>query len=593
MKKVLLIILSMWYLLSANTTFAFAHADTLRGSNGRGRDWWDVKKYWLQVSFDTARQSIKGFSDIEFSVVKTARDSMQIDLQDPMVVDSVILIEEYTDSTNRDRIDALLSKRPARPGLKVDPIYTTYIHRDRTLLSVKKENNVWWVISDFSKLNKKDPDSLRSRSLMVYFHGSPRKAVNPPWDGGFSWKHDSTGKPWIAVSCQGLGASVWWPCKDAQWDEPDNGMDICLDVPRGLAAISNGRFVDTSKADIPGYLSWTWKVKNPINNYDVSFYIGDYVHWHDTLEGENTEDGELNLDFWVLRYNEDRARKQFAVVPQMIHCFEYWMGPYPFYEDGYKLVEAPYLGMEHQSAVAYGNKYKMGYMGFDRTGTDIGMKFDYIIIHESGHEWFGNSVTAKDMADNWIHEGITTYSESLFAECLLGKEKGQAYCRGEWRNIDNDKPMIGPYGVNEEGSNDIYDKGAAIMHMIRVLANGDDEKFRQILRGLSKNFYHQTVTTQQVEAYIATRTGLDLTAFFNQYLRQANIPKLEYKIKHKKLTYKFTGVVSGFTLPIPITDGNTTITINPTDKSQTVKWKGKNVEFSKDFLMNIKKKAIN
>ena len=564
----------MWYLLSANTTFAFTHADTLRGSNGRGRDWWDVKKYELNVDFDTATQSIKGVTTIEFSLLGTPVDSMQIDLQAPMQIDSVILVERLT----------------YRQTMVSEP----EMHKTSTKIPFKKEGNVWWLLYDFHNWQNVRAE-FNGRKILVYFHGSPRKAINPPWDGGFSWKTDSTGKPWIAVSCQGLGASVWWPCKDAQWDEPDNGMDIYLTVPQGLSAISNGRLVSTPHDDLEQDLremiqyDWHWHVKNPINNYDVSFYIGDYVHWSDTVMGE---EGKLDLDFWVLRYNEEKARKQFAVVPQMIHCFEYWMGPYPFYEDGYKLVEAPYLGMEHQSAVAYGNKYKMGYMGFDRTGTDIGMQFDYIIIHESGHEWFGNNVTAKDMADNWIHEGITTYSESLFAECLLGKEKGQAYCRGEWRNIDNDKPMIGPYGVNEEGSNDIYDKGTAMMHMIRALTN-DDEKFRQMLRGLGKEFYHQTVTTQQVETYIATHTGLDLTAFFNQYLRQADIPRLEYNIKRKKLTYKFTGAVSGFTLPIPVTDGNTTIIINPTDKSQTVKWKGKNVAFSKNFLMNVKKKAIN
>ncbi len=542
----------MWYLLSANTTFAFTHADTLRGSNGRGRAWWDVQKYDLQVTFDTITKSIKGKNVIIASVVAEPADSMQIDLQEPMILDRV----EF--SLGPDQV------------------------------SIVNEGNVWWIKGQFKKYPKGT-----TLQFTAYYHGCPRKAVNPPWDGGFSWKHDSTGKPWIAVSCQGLGASVWWPCKDAQWDEPDNGMDISLSVPQDLVAVSNGKLISRPRGDIGGDMGerynsyWQWRVRYPINSYDVSFYIGDYVHWHDTLKGE---EGNFDLDFWVLRYNEEKARKQFAVVPQMIHCFEYWMGPYPFYEDGYKLVEAPYLGMEHQSAVAYGNKYKMGYMGFDRTGTNVGMKFDYIIIHESGHEWFGNNVTAKDMADNWIHEGITTYSESLFAECLLGKEKGQTYCRGEWRNIDNDKPMIGPYGVNEEGSNDIYDKGTAMMHMIRMLTN-DDEKFRQMLRGLGKEFYHQTVTTQQVETYIATRTGLDLTAFFNQYLRQTDIPQLEYKLKHKKLTYKFTGIVNGFTLPIPISDGTTTMTIKPTDKSQTIKWKDKSVTFSKDFLINVKKKA--
>jgi len=317
----------------------------------------------------------------------------------------------------------------------------------------------------------------------------------------------------------------------------------------------------------------------------VTFYIGDYVHWHDTLMGEK---GILDLDFYVLRYNEERARKQFAVVKDMIHCYEYWLGPYPFYEDGYKLVEAPYLGMEHQSAIAYGNKFKMGYLGTDRSMTNYGLDFDYIIIHESGHEWFGNSITAKDMADNWIHEGITTYSESLFAECLLGKEKAQQYSRGGRHNIENEQPVIANYGVNEEGPGDIYDKGAAIMYMVRVMTN-DDEKFRMMLRGLSREFYHQAVTTKQVEDYISAHTGLDLKAFFGQYLRRANIPELEYSIKDNELNYRFNDVVAGFTLPITVTAGATSATIKPTAEWQHMPWKGGyNLKVSKDFLIKVK-----
>lgn len=553
----------MWYLLSANTTFAFTHADTLRGSNGRGRAWWDVKKYDLKVLFDTGAKSISGVNTIEFSVIAKMTDSMQIDLQEPMQIDSAYFQEEYYEKTINN----------TEPTLSVFQLVAKKI-------DVKKDGNVWWLINDFNRRNTTKFDSLTARRLIIYYHGSPRKAINPPWDGGFSWKTDSTGKPWIAVSCQGLGASVWWPCKDAQWDEPDHGMDVTLDIPEGLSAISNGRLFNDEHTTV-----WHWLVENPINNYDVTFYIGDYVHWHDTLAGEN---GTLDLDYWVLRYNEERARKQFAVVKQMIHCFEYWMGPYPFYEDGYKLVEAPYLGMEHQSAVAYGNKYKMGYMGFDRTATGVGMNFDYIIVHESGHEWFGNNITAKDIADNWVHEGITTYSETLFAECLLGKEKSQQYCRGEWRNVENDKPIIGQYGVNEEGSNDMYDKGSAMMYMIRVMTN-DDEKFRQMLRGLGKEFYHQTVTTKQIEDYIALHTGLDLTAFFDQYLRNKETPKLEYKFKKKKLYYRFTNTIPGFTLPLTFTGGQTTKSISPTSEWQHTKWKDDHyLNFTKDFLYKVK-----
>lgn len=540
----------MWYLLPANTTFAYTHADSLRGSNGPGRSWWDVVRYDLQLSFDTLNKSISGINQVGFTVLQTPGDSLQIDLQEPMILDSAILMP------------ASLDEQPA-------------------MITIKQEGNVWWLKHKFHNLR---PGSQHMISL--YYHGSPRKAINPPWDGGFSWGHDSTGKLYASVSCQGLGASVWWPCKDAQWDEPDSGMSTRFFVP-GFYAISNGRSLDVSASAVDGLKPSIsgWEVKNPINTYDVTFYIGDYVHWHDTLMGEN---GELNLDFYALRYNEAKARRQFAVVKQMIHCFEYWLGPYPFYEDGYKLVESPYLGMEHQSAIAYGNGYKMGYMGYDRTGTGVGLNFDYIIIHESGHEWFGNNVTAKDMADNWIHEGITCYTETFFAECLLGKDKAYQYCRGEWKNIRNDKPMTGPYGVNEEGSNDIYDKGAAIMHMIRVMTN-DDEKFRAMMRGLGKEFYHQTVTTKQVEDYISQKTGLDLKVFFDQYLRTDKIPVLEYSIKDNQLNYRFTRSIDSFTLPITVSGADVTETIRPTTEWQHIKWKGGyNVKFPEDYLIKVK-----
>ena len=541
-RKINIIFLLMWYLLNANTTFAFTAADTLRGSNGHGRDWWDVQAYNLTVKFDLDKKSISGNNIIALKVIGAPGDSLQIDLQDPMIIDNIFCNGEK--------------------------------------LGFNKQGNVWWVKTDFRSWKKND-----IKQLAITYHGIPREAINPPWDGGISWKQDSTGKPWIAVSCQGLGASVWWPCKDAQCDEPDQGMYMRFDVPAELKCVSNGRMLSDKVLDDKTH-AVSWYVTNPINNYDVSFYIGDYVHWQDTIMGEK---GKLDLDFWVLSYNEARARKQFSIVKQMIHCFEYWMGPYPFYEDGYKLVDAPYLGMEHQSAVAYGNKYKMGYLGMDRTMTGIGQKFDYIIVHESGHEWFGNNITACDMADNWIHEGITTYSEALYVECMWGKETAQKYCRGEWYDISNSKPVNAPYGVNEEGPNDIYDKGSAIMYMVRTMTN-DDEKFRQMLRGLGKEFYHQTVTTKQVEDYIASQTGLDLTAFFNQYLRTTDIPRLEYYIKDKELHYKFNNIVEGFSLPVMVKSDEVTSTINPTSEWQSKKWDGGyTVTFSKDFLMKMEK----
>lgn len=527
----------------------YTHADTLRGSNGPHRAWWDVLRYELSVDFDTVSQSISGTNRIVFLCGDTRSDSMQIDLQRPMELDSAFLIS----------------------GTDAAPVSSK--------VQIVNENNVWWLKHPFSRLEKGT-----EASVLLYYHGSPRKAVNPPWDGGFSWKRDSLDRLWISVSCQGLGASVWWPCKDAQWDEPENGMKVTISTPYGLQTVSNG--VMTINSVGGGKITTEWEVRNPINNYDVTFYIGHYVEWHDTLMGGK---GKLNLSYYVLDYNEQRARQQFTVVKQMIHCFEYWMGAYPFYEDGYKLVESPYLGMEHQGAIAYGNKYKMGYKGMDRSWTGHGLKWDYIIIHESGHEWFGNNVTARDMADNWIHEGFTSYTEVLFTECLLGKKEAMEYSRGLWKLIRNDKPVIGDYGVNEEGSGDIYEKGAAIVHMIRAMMN-DDERFRAMLEGINAEFYHKTITSAQIEDYISAKSGIDLKAFFDQYLRNTDIPKLEYAIKKGEISYRFENVVPGFSLPISVSSGDKKAMLEITGEWQSSPWDGGyDVEFSKDFLVKVKK----
>lgn len=541
---------TLWYLLLANTTFAYTRQDSLRGSNGPGRNWWDVERYELQVAFDTADKSIQGKNKMTFTVTGSSSDIMQIDLQDSLTLDEAKLYIKRT-------------------GELIPNQYTT--------ISSTKEGNVWWLRYPFSELNR---DS--AYTLELSYHGKPRIAKLPPWDGGFIWTKDSTGNPWISVACQGLGASAWWPCKDYQGDEPDSGMLVSYAVPIGVKAIGNGKLIAQWRHQ-SGQDVYTWEIRNPINTYDVSFYIGNYTNWADTIKGEKRI---LGLDFNSLSYNEEKARKHFAVAKEMLHCFEYWMGPYPFYEDGYKLVEAPFLGMEHQSAVAYGNEYKMGYRGHDRSNTGVGLLFDFIIVHESGHEWFGNNITAKDIADNWIHEGFTTYTEALFAECAFGKEKAFAYTRGEWKNIRNDKPVIGTYGVQDDGSGDKYDKGSAVVHMIRMMMN-NDEKFRQLLRGLNKDFYHKTVTEQEFEEYIIKFTGINLKPLFNQYLRTADIPVVEWYIRKKHLNFRFTKTVKDFTLPLEVSGGRRKETIHPTTEWQSISWKkgGYNVSFSEDFLI--------
>jgi aminopeptidase N len=358
-----------------------------------------------------------------------------------------------------------------------------------------------------------------------------------------------------------LGASIWWPCKDHQSDEPEEGMTISITAPDSLSAISNGRLKNIS-VPLNGYKTWLWEVKNPINNYSVTMNVGKYTNWNDTMSGEK---GKLDLEYWVLDYNLDKAKKQFEQVKPMLRAFEHWFGPYPFYDDSYKLVETPFLGMEHQSAIAYGNGYKNGYRGTDLSGSGWGMKWDFIVVHESGHEWFGNNITAKDIADMWIHESFTNYSETLFTDYYYGKTAGEDYCYGIRKNIKNDIPIIGKYNVNEEGSGDMYYKGGNMINIIRNTIN-DDRKFREILRGLNSTFYHQTVTTQEVENYISNESNFNFRPVFDQYLRTTRIPILEYSIakNKKKISFRWTNCVDGFNLPLVLRNGNRAFLLKPT-----------------------------
>lgn len=492
-------LLSLFLFLSLSLSFSLSaaqaatRADSLRGGNGPGRKNWDVRHYELRITIDTLQKSISGSNQIRF-LNKKRVDSMQVDLQGEMRVATA----------------------------EIDGVASTF----------RREENVTWIYP--RKKLKKGTHKLR-----LTFSGKPRTAVNPPWDGGFIWTHDSSGHPWISVACQGLGASCWWPCKDDQSDEPEDGISIKLEGMPGMDVISNGRHQFTTKNNY-------WQVRNPINLYDICFYAGDYAHWQDTLHGEA---GVLPLDFYPLRINENRARQHWAMTKGMLHCFEYWMGPYPFYQDGYKLVDAPFLGMEHQSAVAYGNGYRMGYRGRDRSGTGEGLYFDFIIVHESGHEWFGNSITAKDVAENWIHEGFTSYTETLYSEWIRGREAAFRHARGAWRNIQNDIPVVGAMNVNDEGSSDRYDKGAAVVHMIRLMLH-DDVSFRKLLRGISKQFYHQTIEGMDLETYIIKQTGLDLNIFFNQYLRQANPPLVELRGTGPLISAHFKNALPGLQIPI-------------------------------------------
>ncbi len=479
----------------------FTQQDSLRGSITPERSWWDLNYYHLDIKVDPDHKYISGSNTIRYKVLEEEQ-SLQIDLQPPLKIDRVT--------------------------------------QDGETLTVVDNGNAHFVT--LSKPQKKGDFN----AVVVTYSGHPKEAVRAPWDGGFSWKKDNNGKHFVATSCQGLGASVWWPNKDHMYDEVDS-MAISVTVPKGLMDVSNGRLRKIEEqTDTKTY---HWFVANPINNYGVNVNIGDYVHFGETYQGEQ---GPLTMDYYVLRDNLEKAREQFKQTPMMMEAFEHWFGPYPFYEDGFKLVEVPYLGMEHQSSVTYGNQYQNGYLGRDLSGSGWGLKFDFIIIHEAGHEWFANNITYKDIADMWVHEGFTSYSENLYLDYHFGKAAAEEYVIGLRRNIANDRPVIGQYGVNQEGSGDMYYKGSNLLHTIRQIIN-DDEKWRQILRGLNKDFYHQTVTTQQIENYISEKSGLDLSKVFDQYLRTTMVPIFEYKIEDgNALKYRYTDVVDGFDMPLRV-----------------------------------------
>jgi aminopeptidase N len=497
----------------------FTHADTIRGSNTPQRAWWDATFYDLHVAVNPSDSSIRGWNAITYRVTGPGPD-MQIDLQVPLEVDSMV--------------------------------------QDSEKLVTRRDGNAF-----FATLASPQPvGSLKT--VTVWYHGKPRVAVHAPWDGGFVWTKDSLGSPWSVTANEGLGASVWWPNKDFGADEPDS-QRVAITVPDSTTDVSNGRLRKTTPNG-DGTTTFEWFVASPINNYNVTVNAGRYAHFSDVYRGER---GKLTLDFWPVSYHVDTARKQFAQVKPMLKCFERWFGPFPWYEDGYKLVETPHLGMEHQSAVAYGNHYLNGYLGRDLSHTGHGLKWDFIIVHESAHEWWGNNISMKDAADMWIHEGFANYAEALYTECQQGKKAGAEYVRGVRENIENDRPIVGAYGVNNEGSGDMYYKGGNMLHTIRQIVN-DDAKWRSILRGLQSTFRRQTVTSQQVEDYMSRRAGVDLSKVFAEYLTTTKIPALEYKIDGRELSYRWADVVAGFDMPVRLKLSNTGwTTVRPTETWKT------------------------
>lgn len=499
----------------------FTRQDSLRGTNNSYRNWWDVKRYDVFVETDFEEKFLKGQNEIKFKVTEEVENQMlQIDLQEPMKIDQVFLENEW-----------------------INPI--------------EREGNVYFISID-KKLKK---DSIYH--LKISFSGHPKIAVNPPWDGGWMFSKDAKDRPWMTVSCQGLGASVWYPNKDFQGDEPDDGASLTIQTAENLMAVANGRLFSTVSDE--SSKSFQWMVENPINNYNLVPYIGNYQEIKDVYQGEN---GALDLSYWVLDYNVKKAKNHFEQTKSMLEAFEYWMGPYPFYKDGFKVVETPHLGMEHQSAIAYGNGFENGYLGDDLSKSGWGLKWDFILIHESAHEWFGNSITTEDVADMWVHEAFTSYAETLYTEYFFGKKAASEYVIGTRWKILNDRPVIGLYGVNREGSTDMYFKGANMVHTLRQWLN-DDELFREILRGLNQEFYHKIVTSEEIENYLEKKTNLQLKTFFDQYLRSTLVPVFEFKWEDDDLIYRWNGVVEGFNMPVKIADSD--IWLHPTEQWQSTK----------------------
>ncbi len=531
MQNRLLTILFFLFITNVNAQ-NFTRKDSLQGGFSFERMCFDVQHYALYVKVNPEEKFISGSNIISFKM-RQKSSKIQLDLFENMKVDSIFFENKKLDF--KREFGAVFISFPT-------PLEVT----DNIL------------------------------KLQFYYSGNPIIAKNAPWDGGFVFTKDSNNKPWICVAVQGTGASLWFPVKDSQSDEPDLGASIKVAVPNGLMNVSNGKF--KGSLDLQnGYTRWDWEVKNPINSYNITLNIGDYIR---ISEKHN----HLNLDYYVLRGNEKKAKKQFAEVKPMMDCFESKFGTYPFKEDGYKLVESNYLGMEHQSAVAYGNKYKKGYLGKDNSGTGIGMLFDFIIIHESAHEWFGNSITSRDIADMWIHEAFTTYAESVFIECQFGKQKATEYINGQKKLVQNSKPIIGNYSVNNKGSGDMYYKGTLILNTLRNAVD-DDEKWWQILKKFAETNRLKIIETNDVITFFSKETGLNLKPFFEQYLNYASIPVLETKREKNTFSYRFITDVHGFNLPVNFIVNDKKIRVHTTNQWNSFSIKSnQKVDFRTDLF---------
>lgn len=471
-------------------------SEILRGEYGRFRANNDLLYYDLAVRVDPDKKFISGKNTIRFRMLSDD-NRIQVDLHPSLTVDRILL--------------------------------------DGAPLKYTREESA--VFIDFPETLKKG----RTYAIEFQYSGTPLEIAAR---GGIGFRRDSTGHPFINTVCEGVGSSTWWPSKD-QWHDEVDSMRISVTVPTGLTDVSNGAFA--GKTDLgDGYTRWDWTVHYPINSYDVSMNIGDYVHFTDTYK-------DMTLDFYVLRDSLQKAKAQFTQAKGMLAAFEHYFGEYPFKKDGYKLVEATNAGMEHQSAVTYGNGFKNGYLGRDWTGVGVSPRFDFIIIHESGHEWFGNAVSASDRSDMWIHEGWTTYLEVLYVEYTFGYDDALKYVNGYKTKVQNRQPIIPPGGLMRTPPQDMYFKGALMLNTLRNVVN-DDARWLKLLHDLYQRFKYQNITTDDIIAFFNKQTGKNLTPVFDQYLRHTALPTLELKFDSaaKTVSYRWQADEPGFAMPIRV-----------------------------------------
>jgi len=498
-------------------------ADILRGEYGRYRANNDLLYYHLDVRIDPEKKFISGKNTIRFKMLQNDT-RIQLDLVATLNVDKILL--------------------------------------GATPLHYEREINTVFV--DF-------PATLKTGSeysIDFYYSGTPQETGR---FGGFTFRKDTAGHPWINSSCEGPGAMVWWPNKD-QWRDEVENMDISVSIPSDLVDVSNGRFA--GKTDLgDGYTRWDWQVHYPINNYDVSVNIGNYSHFSDQLN-------DLSLDFYALPENLDKAKRQFAQAKPMLQIYEHYFGEYPFPKDGYKLIEVPYAGMEHQSAVAYGNHFANGYLDRDWTGVGISTRFDFIIIHESAHEWFGNSVTAADASDMWIHEGWATYMECLYVESMYGYDDALKYTNALKAKVQNRQPIITPRGIHREPPQDMYFKGALMLNTLRNVIN-DDTRWWKLIHDVYQHFKYQTIATEDMVGFINKETGMDLTPIFDQYLRNVAIPTLDLQFQEADgtVSYRWIADVKGFAMPVRVGKRGSWQIVRPTTEWQTLSTPLKRDEF--------------